>query len=110
MFSNNLDNSMKKAIKYENLTKASKFGNIKNSKDNKKSVEKEILMLQKISKYVKDDYTKNIQKESKEQKEVSEYTKQQKDAVSFCDSIKKESVGLPFFRSISNKLSEEFCV
>lgn len=109
MLSQNLENSMQKAMKYENLTKATKFGKVQYMRNNEKSIEKEILMLQKVSKYVQDDYTKNANiKQNEICEKVKEPMKNQKETTS--GEIEKTKTGLPFFKSINYKLSEEFCV
>lgn len=104
MLSKTLETSMKKAMKYENLTRASRFAKIDDTSNNEKSLEKEFLMLQKISDYVKEDI------------------EPQKDNISYIiaessnleEQLPKEAEytprKLPFFRSIQSKLSEKFCI
>ena len=97
MLSNTLKNTMDKAMKYENITKASKFSNSDNVNKTEKSLEEEFLMLQKISKFVKNNNeTSQIQNNN---------TKKLKQEL---ENIKK--IELPFFKSIQYKLSEVFSV
>lgn len=106
MLLNILDETMAKAAKYEKLTKSSKFSNICGNFEKRNQQEEEILMLQKISEYVKKEETKDL---SEENKEVSEYITENTDRVVKIFSLKdRPSTGLPFFRSIQYKLSESF--
>ena len=107
MISKTLDESMAKAMKFENLTKASKFGGIFKNTVTEKSVEKEFEMLQKISPYTKEN---NIEI-SKEDAEVLEYITENPDEIApVLDFKNSPSTGLPFFKSIDYKLSEIFSV
>ena len=101
MLKNTLDNTMKKAMKHENITRATRFG--KNcDADNEKTLEKEFLMIQKISKYTK-----------KEEKPVNA-----DEIVIIEDNINDNipmikyklnyETNLPFFKPIQYKLSEVF--
>ena len=96
-----LETSMKKAMKYENLTKASRFAKINEISNDKKSLEKEFLMIQKISNYVKEDV--KPQKDDLIAKSLD--LEEQLPAAAEYTSCK-----LPFFRSIQSKLSKEFSV
>ena len=108
MLSKTLDESMEKALKYENLTKASKFSDVQRSVYSQKSQEKEIEMLQKISEYVKEE---PIEKTQREDAEILEYITENPDkVVPIFDFSDRPSTGLPFFKSINYKLSEIFSV
>ena len=108
MLSKTLDESMEKAFKYENLTKASKFGDVKRNVYSQKSQEKEIEMLQKISEYVKE---KPKEKAEEEDTEILEYITENPDKIApIFDFSDRPSTGLPFFKSIDYKLSEIFSV
>ncbi|MDY6310954.1 MAG: hypothetical protein SPL73_03630 [Cyanobacteriota bacterium] len=103
MLTNTLDETMSKAMKYENLTRASKFGTVYQNKTNNID-ENELLMLQKISKYVKP------QKPTTEiEDEISEYIVEKPEQKSkIFDFENRHKTGLPFFRSIEVKLGETF--
>lgn len=106
MISKTLDETMEKAKKFENLTKASKFSSLFKGISVEKSAEKEFEMLQKISEYVKED----IQTPS-EDAEILEYITENPDEVApIFDFNGSVSTGLPFFKSIDYKLSEVFGV
>ncbi len=103
-----LDETMAKAAKYENLTRASKFGSKYFESDEKQSPEKELLMLKKISQYVKEEET---EKQSLQDKEISEYIVENEEKnVKIFDLKARPYTGLPFFKSITYKLSESFGV
>jgi len=107
MISKTLDESMEKAMKFENLTKASKFGSHYKSFIVEKTAEKEIEMLEKISEYVKNEPIKM----SEEDAEVLEYITEDPDKIApILDFKNIPSTGLPFFKSIDYKLSEIFSV
>ena len=107
MISNSLDESMAKAKKLENITKASKFGDLFKYIYPEKSAEYEYEMLEKISEYVK----KEPQKITTEDKEVLEYITENPDEIApIFDFNQNPSTGLPFFKSIDYKLSEIFGV
>jgi len=106
MISKTLDESMAKAMEFENLTKASKFGNLFKGAVSEKSAEKEFEMLQKIS-----DYVKKEEKTSFEDAEILEYITENPDEIApIFDFNSTVSTGLPFFKSIDYKLSEVFGV
>ena len=108
MLSKTLDESMEKALKYENLTKASKFSDAPKSIHTQKSQEKEIEMLQKISEYVKEEPVRETEREDAE---IMEYIIENPDKVApIFDFSDRPSTGLPFFKSIDYKLSEIFSV
>lgn len=101
-----LDESMAKAKKYENITKASKFGDLFKDIYPEKSAEKEFEMLQKISGYVKKEEEPSI-----EDAEILEYITENPDEIAPIFDFKGSvSTGLPFFKSIDYKLSEVFGV
>jgi len=106
MISKTLDETMAKTMRYENLTKASKFGDVFKGYRTEKSADKEIEMLEKISQYVK------VEPESvKQDDEVLEYiTENPDEIVPIFDNTNYVSTGLPFFKSIDYKLSEIFGV
>ena len=106
MISKTLEESMEKAKKFENLTKASKFGNLFKDIYPEKTPEKELEMLQKIS-----DYIKTEEKPSEEDAEILEYITENPDEIAPIFDFKNTvSTGLPFFKSIDYKLSEIFGV
>lgn len=106
MISKTLDESMAKAKKFENITKASKFGDLFKDIYPEKSAEKEFEMLQKISEYVKKE-----EEPSFEDAEVLEYITENPDEIApIFDFNSSVSTGLPFFKSIDYKLSEVFGV
>ncbi len=103
MLSQTLDDTMAKAMKFENLTKASKFGDVyKNTKPDN-SFENELLMLSKISNYTKQDSQKNTDDEVL--KYIVDNPEDNASVLEFEDSIK---TGLPFFRSVEAKLDKIF--
>ena len=107
MITKTIEESMEKAKKLENITKASKFGDLFKDIYPEKSPEKEIEMLQKISEFVK----KEPQKITAEDEEVLEYITENPDETApILDFNKNPSTGLPFFKSIDYKLSEIFGV
>ena len=106
MISKTLEESMAKAMKFENLTKASKFGDVFKGYKTEKSADKEIEMLEKISQYVKVEPESAIADD-----EVLEYiTENPDEIVPIFDNTNHISTGLPFFKSIDYKLSEVFGV
>ena len=107
MISKTLDESMEKAKKFENITKASKFGDLFKDIYPEKSTGREIEMLQKISQYVKEEPVLPTQ----EDEEVLEYITENPDEIAPIFDLKNTvSTGLPFFKSIDYKLSEVFGV
>ncbi len=106
MISKTLDESMAKAMEFENLTKASKFGGLFKGISVEKSADKEFEMLQKISQYVKTEEETPV-----EDAEILEYITENPDEVApIFDFNSTVSTGLPFFKSIDYKLSEVFGV
>ena len=106
MISKTLDESMAKAMKFENLTKASKFGDVFKGYKTEKTADKEIEMLEKISQYVKVEPESAIADD-----EVLEYITENPDEIApVLDFKNSPSTGLPFFKSIDYKLSEIFSV
>ena len=106
MISKTLDESMAKAMKFENLTKASKFGSVFKGYKTEKTINKEIEQLEKISEYVKTEPESAIQDD-----EVLKYiTENPDEIVPIFDNTNYVSTGLPFFKSINYKLSEVFGV
>lgn len=104
MLSKTLETSMKKAMKYENLTRASRFAKIDNTLNDEKSLEKEFLMLQKISDYVKED----IKPQNNDISDLISENICSKEQLQ--QETEYKSLSLPFFRSIQSKLSKEFSV
>lgn len=108
MISKTLDESMKKAMKYENMTKASNFANIYENKNKENIKNSEIEMLQKISEYVK---TEPATQTESEDSEVLEYITENPEKIApVFDFSDRPATGLPFFKSIDYKLSEVFGV
>ena len=102
-----LEESMEKAKKFENITKAAKYSNLFKGTIPEKSPEKEIEMLKKISQYVKDDQIQH----SAQDDEILDYITENPDEMNSVLNIKNSvSTGLPFFKSIDYKLSEIFGV
>lgn len=108
MISKTLDESMKKAMKYENLTKASKFADYYEKKYKENIQNSEIEMLEKLSEYVKEEPKTQTEKQDEE---ILEYITENPDKIApVFDFSDKPSTGLPFFKSIDYKLSEVFGV
>ena len=104
MLSKTLETSMKKAMKYENLTRASRFAKIDDTLNDEKSLEKEFLMLQKISDYVKEDI-------ESQNNDISDVIVQSLDLEEqLTDETEYIPRKLPFFRAIQSKLLQEFSV
>lgn len=104
MLSKTLETSMKKAMKYENLTRASRFAKIDDTLNDEKSLEKEFLMLQKISDYVKED----IESQNNDKFDVIAESLDLEEQLT--DKTEYTTRKLPFFRAIQSKLLQEFSV
>ena len=103
MLIKSLDNSMEKAMRFERITKATKFGNA-SAAEMEKTPEKELMMLKKISQYSKEElYT-----DEENKYDITEAPKRS----NFAQIAYKGNTPacLPFFRSIQFKLSEVFSV
>ena len=103
MLKNTLDKTMEKSMKLENKTKVSRFSNLRNINE-EKSPEKELLMLQKISKYTKNQELLTIPEEL----EITEDS--HTDKIPMIKLKTTDCTNLPFFISVQKKLSEVFCV
>lgn len=104
MLSETLDDTMAKAMKYENLTKASKFGSVYRNTRPDNGFENELLMLTKINEYTKKETERNAQDEEI-LKYIVDNPEETSSVLDFEDSIK---TGLPFFRSVEAKLDKIF--
>ena len=104
MLSKTLETSMKKAMKYENLTRASRFAKIDDTLNDEKSLEKEFLMLQKISDYVKED----IESQNNDKFDVIAESLDLEEQLT--DKTEYTTQKLSFFRAIQSKLLQEFSV
>ncbi|MBO6257488.1 hypothetical protein J6N69_05585 [bacterium] len=108
MISKTLDESMKKAMKYENMTKASNFANIYENINKENLKNSEIEMLQKLSEYVKNESAEQTEQQDAE---IMEYITENPEKIApVLDFSDRPSTGLPFFKSIDYKLSEVFGV
>ena len=104
MLTQTLDESMAKAQKYEHTTRVAKFGNVFKTIVKDASSQNEIIMRKKLDEYTKKGYRSfDKQEEDKEKEFIVENPNEIKVNIDFGN---KNSLGLPFFKSISTKLNK----
>ena len=103
MLTQTLDESMAKAQKYEHTTKAAKFGNVFKTITIDKTAQDEMIMRQKLDQYTQKGYRSF---DKKEEKKADFIVEDPNEVVINIDFNNKNSLGLPFFKSISTKLNK----
>ncbi len=101
MLTQTLDESMAKAQKYEHTTRSAKFGSIFKAVAQNKDIQDE--MRKKIDQYTKEGY-RSFDKQVEKEKEL--IVENPNEIMINIDISDKNSLGLPFFKSISTKLNK----
>ena len=102
MLAQTLDETMAKAQKVEQITRATKFGNIFKAVVKDKISQDELVMRKKVDEYTKEGFRSFDKQIEAEKGLITEDPEEILVDINFS----KSTNGLPFFRSITSKLKE----